>query len=336
MKAYRPFAFVIMIILILAGTSILISNASSGEDANSPPTREEESFSFDFGSREHTMEHNTPVTNTTRYSSQLGYGFLEEAETYVVTSRMVGEDPSPHVLDRSWVYEQYGNDLTMDGVRSEEKVSFRVDLPNGTYRLVLWLGDLEKGIYSMNVSVNDEWLMEGADAFHTVHRSMYFKWNPNPRFPDLEFINYGMAIPYYLKVNVTEGHMIINITGNDDAYWDLLDEELAKEPAISYLSWMSTGGIKKSGGTGPWRYVGGPFTKASVMGMNIHQFPNYPINEEIEGFSVDDDINADEVINGISALNTGNLEGAFLHWKSSMEDELRGRNRLARSQLDLV
>jgi len=294
------------------------------------------SYSFDFGSRDSPLkEFSTRVTSSTIYDPGQGYGLLAPAEEFRVTGRMLSE-VSPYVLQRSWVFDEYGNELTVDGLRSEDRVSFRVDIPNGTYRLVLWLGDLEKGVYSMNVSVNDEWLLSGADAFHTVHRSMYFRYQPDPRNPEKEYINYGMAVPFFLEVNVTEGFMIINVTGNDTAYWDLLSREQAKEPPISYLTWMSTGGIKKSAGTGPWKYVGGPFTNASVLGLDIRPFPDLPIDGEIGELAADPDIDASEVQNGISAFNSGDLEGAFLHWQNAMDEELTGRNRLARSQLGLI
>ncbi|MFW3146900.1 MAG: PKD domain-containing protein [Thermoplasmatota archaeon] len=330
---------VLILVLMLLGAPMLGMFSGTADEIfeeKSSPVHWASSYSFDFGSREFVQNSYIGVSNRTMYTPQTGYGMLEEAQEFLVTSRMVGEDPSPFVLSRSWVYEEYGNNMTIDGIRSQEKVSFRVDLENGTYRLILWLGDLEKGIYSMDASMNDELLLERAEAFHPVHRSMYFKWNPNPRFPDLEYINYGMAVPYYLEVNVTQGHMIINVSGNDELYDNLLEEELAREPAYSYSVWMSTGTRKYSAGTGPWRYIGGPFTNASLLGIDIRPFPDFPIEGDPGSYMADRDIDASEVLNGLSALNSENLEGAFQHWKNAMEDELSGRNRLARSQLGLI
>ena len=305
-------------------------------DKDQVTTKGMESFSFDFGARgSPVISFNTGVTNRTIYTHERGYGLLESTEGFYVTPRML-QDVSPHILSRRWVYDEYGTDLTVDGIRSRDMISFRVDLPNGTYRLKLILGDLEKGIYSMNVSVNDKWVLEGADAFHNVFRSTYYTYQPDPRNPEKEFINYGMAVPYYLKVDVTKGHMIINITGNDTAYRDLLREEMAKAPPISYLSWMSTGNIKRSNGEGPWRYIGGPFTNASLLGLSISPHPDFPIDGEIGTLEADRDIDSTEVLMGVESANFGNLVGAFLHWKKAMDQDLQGRNRLARSQLGMI
>ena len=328
-------AITLISLLLTASLITFVPEGSISGDSEYGPAWGE-SLSFDFGTdRSPVMRYNTQVTNSTSYTPERGYGMLGPTEAFYVTRRMLGEDP-PNVLQRSWVYDEYGDDRTVDGLRSKEQFSFRADLENGTYRLLLWIGDLEKGIYSMNVSVNGEWVLKGADAFHNVFRSMYFDLLPDPRDPGKVYTNYGMAVPYYLEVNVTEGYLVVNVSGNDTSYRDLLEEELEKEPPHSYLTWMSTGNIKGSAGTGPWRYIGGPFTNASVLGLDIYPFPDFPIDGSIGSLSADPDIDASQVIYGIDAANSENLEGAFQHWKLSMGNELSGRNRLARSQLGLI
>ncbi|MBN1540158.1 MAG: hypothetical protein JW939_08445, partial [Candidatus Thermoplasmatota archaeon] len=235
MRSIRVIHLVIAAVLVGAGMLGILSYTGSNEGLSS--SEEPTSLRFDFGSRTSPLKDGwTSVMGSTGYDAGKGFGLLQPANEFQVTTRMLSE-VSPSVLQRSWVFGEYGDDLTVDGVRSEEAVSFRVDVPNGSYRLVVWLGDLEKGLYSMNVSINDEWVLEGADAYHTVHRSMYFKYNPDPRDPLKEYINYGMARPYYLSANVTEGYLIINVTGNDENYRDLLSDELARDPPYSYSVW---------------------------------------------------------------------------------------------------
>jgi len=325
----------VMTVLLLLLLSPVVSTARQDtDDKLEEEITAAESFLFDFGSRSYLGEGGTLVQSSTMYSDRTGYGLLEPAEEFVVTGRF--QEPSPFVLQRKWVFDEYHDLMTMDGLRSEEKVSFRVDLENGTYQAIVWLGDLEKGVYSMNISANDKWLVRGADAFHTVHRSMYFDFQPSPGDPGIIYTNYGMAVPYYLKVEVENGYLVINVTGNDDRYRELLEDERARDPAFSYSVWMSTGTKKYSTGTGPWRYIGGPFSNASVLGMEIYPFPDFPLDRDEGGFEADPDISDSEVLNGLSAVNTGNLEGAFIHWKGAMERELTGRNRLARSQLGMI
>ncbi len=336
MFSNRTLAALLIVPLMLLSSNMIISGQYDGSsDAVDVPTRAGEGYFFDFGPRDGAvMDGWTAVQGNAAYDEGTGYGFLSPVDEFKVTNRF--NEPSPYVLQRKWVYDEYANNLNADGVRSEEKVSFRVDMPNGSYRLVVWIGDMEKGTYSMNISVNDEWMVEGADAFHTVHRSMYFEYNPNPRDPRLTYLNYGMAVPYYLKVNVTEGYVIVNVTGNDTAYRDLLEQELARDPAHSYLSLMSTGTYKYSQGTGPWRFIGGPFTNASVLGLSAYPFPDFPIDGERESFLVDGDITDGDISEGTSAVNADDLPGGFEHWKISMDHELTGRNRLARAQLGMI
>ena len=289
------------------------------------------SFFFDFGDhRSPVREGYTAITPEDRYESRRGYGLLSDTTSFYVTPRTL-QEYSPHVLPRSWVYGEYGNDLTVDGVRSETGVAFRVDLDDGLYRVRLWIGDLEKGIYSMNISFNGQWLVEEAAAFHTVHRSIYFT-PPGSR----EARNYGCAAPFTRDVTVRGGTLVIEVAGNDTAYHGRLEAEGAKDPPKSYLSWMSTGTRKHSTGTGPWRYIGGPFTNASVLGVEIIPVPRLPVTGDPGSLVLDrTNVTDPDIAAAVDALIAGEWTRASDGWNRAMATSLHGPARVARAQLGL-
>ncbi|RLF71428.1 MAG: hypothetical protein DRN40_02480 [Thermoplasmata archaeon] len=313
--------------LIFALVFLLVFPPAPGrasETESSSSVRTSSVYRFDFGPRRSPiMEGWTPVTESSRYTPERGYGLLSPVSSFYVTRRMVPEIRK-FVLERSWVYQQYSDNMSVDGVRSESSVAFRVDLPNGTYRVRVWIGDLEKAVYSMNISFNGQWLVEGADAFHIASRSMYL----NP-------FNYGFRVGYTVVVNVTEGFLTINVTGNDTRYRELLREEMERDPPYSYLAWMSQGVKKYSSGSGPWRYIGGPFTNASVLGVEIYPKHDMPVEECGGTLLPSGSVTSPGVLSAIEEYNRGEMNASYQRWLESLGEDLSGLNRLARAQVGL-
>ncbi len=334
----RPVIFIVCMLLLSMNAGILSLMMNEGEDTSISSVRGEEerdprtdgtAFMFDFGTDRSPLKNGyTRITPDDSYDEETSYGLLSSTRSYQVTSRM--PEYSPHMLQRSWVYGEYANDLTMDGVRSTERVTFRTDLSNGTYRVRTWIGDLEKGVYSINISYNGEWLLEEADAFHPVFRSMYFT---DDDYPD--FINYGCAAPFTRDITVTEGSLVINVTGNDTSYWDALAIEQAKDPVYSYLSWMSTGTYKYSAGSGPWRYIGGPFTNASVLGVEIYPVPEMPVIGEVGSLELDGNVTDSDIMAAVDSINAGGWDDAYGSWEIATGKELAGEELVARAQVGL-
>ncbi|MCD6383315.1 MAG: hypothetical protein J7L88_02500, partial [Thermoplasmata archaeon] len=282
------------------------------------------SYFFDFGGARTPVERGwTQVKDTDRYNRSRGYGFLSNVTSFYVTRRQVPEI-RPFVLPRSWVYNTYANEMTVDGVRSTKSVLFRVDLPNGTYRVRIWIGDLQRAVYSMNISVNGKWVVEKAAAFHIASRSVY-----------LQPFNYGFRVCYSTDVSVEDGYLLVNVTGNDTTYWSRLEEERRRDPPYSYLAWMSQGIKKYSSGSGPWRYIGGPFTNASVMGIEVYPRPNMPVEKVGKRLVISPTVSSSHIISAVSCFNAGDLVSAFESWNSSLPENLSGVNLIARAQVGL-
>ena len=84
---------------------------------------EKKAITFDFGSLE-AAEGAIPVTAATTYSAALGYGF----------------EPGATVTD---VVRKKGDAMTKDYVTSADVFRFSVKLPEGNYKVTLYLGDTE-------------------------------------------------------------------------------------------------------------------------------------------------------------------------------------------------
>lgn len=313
---------VLLLTLVLVLSLPPVHIDAGGE--NPLPAREFNTFRFDFGPRRSPVMYGwTPVTESDRYTPERGYGILSSVNSFYVTRRMVPEIRN-YILQRGWVYEQYADNMSVDGLRSEERVTFRADLPNGTYRVKVWIGDLEKAVYSMNISFNGKWLVEGADAFHIASRSIY-----------LEPFNYGFRVCYTATVNVTEGFLVINVTGNDTRYRQLLLEEMERDPPYSFLTWMSRGVKKYSSGNGPWRYIGGPFTNASVLGVEVYPKNNMPVEEAGGKLLLSNSVTSSGLISAVEHYNRGEINSSYQRWLESLGENLAGLNRLARAQVGL-
>ena len=327
-------ALAVLLITILLVTPALAAVPGSGsevEPAPGTPTRAREnrtSFFFDFGdARSPVMRNYVGVTQEDRYNAEEGWGLLSDVNSYFHTRGL--PERYQFVLPRSWVYESYKNELTLDGLRSDENLAFRVDLPNGSYRVRLWLGDLEQGVYSMNASFNGEWLLEDAAAFHIGRRSFYMDWEGDYPF------EYGFAVPYTRELNVTDGKLVVNVTGNDDHFWSALAEERARKPPCSYLSYMSTGKLKCSSGTGPWHYIGGPFTNASVLGLEIYPVPELPL-KVIEGeLRFSREVENALIKMATTYVNLGDWEAAYALWSGLRYQNLSWTDLIANSMLGM-
>jgi len=329
MKALAVLLMTMLLVMpVLTAVPASGSEIEPSQDSTTRARDNRTAFFFDFGDvRSPVMREYLGVTPGDRYNEDRGWGLLSDVGSYFHTRGL--PERYQFVLPRNWVYNTYKNELTLDGLRSEENVAFRVDLPNGSYRVRLWLGDLEQGVYAMNASFNGDWLLEDAAAFHIGRRSFYMDWEGDYPF------EYGFAVPYTRELNVTDGKLEVNVTGNDDHFWTALAEERAMEPPFSYLSHMSTGNFKYSAGTGPWHYIGGPFTNASVLGLEVYPVPDLPLK------MIDGELRfSREVENGLikmatSYVNQDDWEAAYTNWLLTSVSNLTGVDLIARAQLGM-
>ncbi len=254
-----------MVVLLLLGSAVpSVLQLEPAEAAEPIAVEDNAVLRFDFGTRASpVMAGWTQVQGGLLYSRGAGYGW--EAAHQDFQNFRPPPEISPHVLQRSWVIGRYGNDMTVDGVRDAGPMTFMADVPDGDYRVRVTVGDLFYPRYSMNITAEGVQVAGELAAFHMVHRSVYQKDARG------NWVNYGMPLPYWFDVTVADGRLDVTFDGTDVLFWDRMDVENRTTPPSSYLTAMSTGGDKPGGVNPPYRFIGGPHTVNSVLGLEVYR-----------------------------------------------------------------
>ncbi|NOY83065.1 MAG: DUF4091 domain-containing protein [Kiritimatiellaeota bacterium] len=113
-------------------------------------------YAYDFGPAEAPAFANfTPVSNATRYTAEQGYGWVPYRNGNPVTASNFGPAsktvPGLHERDRAKGKATFCDSLYRDFVmtaryyHTQVRQTFRVDLPDGRYRVRTWHGDMQYG-----------------------------------------------------------------------------------------------------------------------------------------------------------------------------------------------
>ncbi len=205
------------------------------------------------------------VTAESAYTPESQYGWLAGMRTHFDTSRPAA-DIAFTAPPATLVYDEAVNDLNRDGVWSDGDLGFRVDLPNGKYRVNLTLGHLGKILGSIDVAANRELVARNVVVRH-------FRWRGEQHH------GYGWHKPIRFTTEVKDGQLTIRLHGDDTEYQRLLAIERAKPRPESFLN---TKDLKKR----PRDYVlltdiGQPFVGNSILGLEIYPYQEAPI--ELQG-----------------------------------------------------
>lgn len=302
-------------VLMLTSALPLVSDLPLAEAAGPMDLSDNAIHRFDMGRRDGpVMTGWTQVQGGLLYSRGAGYGW-EAAHEDFLNFRPPAEI-SPYVIPRSWVIDRYGDDVTRDGVRDAGPMTFSVDLPNGTYRVRATIGDLFYPVYSMNITAEGEQVGAELAAFHLVHRAVYMKDARG------NWANYGMPLPYWFSVTVSDGVMDITFDGTDDLFWDRMDAENATEPPESYLTAMSTGGSKQGGVNPPYRFIGGPHTYNSVLGIEIFPDRSDLVTVEGSGLELDPSVTNASVVAAVAGYNSATTQEEYDQLGATVQEML--------------
>ena len=129
----------------------------------------------------------TQVTDKMPYDSQRGFGW----ETKDVQAQVVKDIPDGKGFLSDIIYNyalSQFNDLNSDSVVSKDDLVFRADMPNGTYRVTVVIGDMAQAIGSIDLAINGQTIEKNVAAWHIGmkgpgnHRRMlqdpFGWWNP--------------------------------------------------------------------------------------------------------------------------------------------------------------
>ena len=113
---------------------------------------------FDCGTNDSpVMDGYQRITAQDAYHASRGYGWQSGRPVHLEFRRPV-RDPklrgSAGQLLLEEAYDLHRNPMNRDAVVGRQDLAFRLDVPNGTYRLAVTMGDLSRAIGSIDLSVN--------------------------------------------------------------------------------------------------------------------------------------------------------------------------------------
>jgi len=272
--------------LLLSVSLVLLAVAVAAS-----PLFAQEVYKFDMGPLSGLKAGYTHVDHTTSYSAPQGYGWTPPLSRitkdfrglyWVIFSRLITiNDAMPRA-----------DDLTLDSVANTDDMTFRVDLPNGTYDCLVYLGDGSTVLWYMDIVVNGVTVDADIDALTPHTRTGYV---PSGTAND-PYIG-GIAKRRF-TVDVTSGYLEFTFTGGPDL-----------GPLSRYFPEIDA-----------TQQVRGEFQYNSVMGIEIHEHQPYPFEKNPSGDLVCNVPSPDpNAIIGMNRFNSGDIQGARAGWEAIPE-----------------
>ena len=281
-----------LMLCLAAGAFYLVG--SSAPAAGPLPT-----YRFDLGSSTSPVASGfTRVTPDAAYLAGSSYGWESRGQTSYDVEKPPDNpewrQPAGQLIPEDLIIHKEHTDVTRDGVSSREDLQFRVDLPNGVYRVALTLGRLDRPVCSMQVFINGEEVARDFDARH---------WRSRAR-PDAQ---YGFPRRLRRTVTVRDGVLRLRVHGDDSGFRRRFDQEYDKPQPGSYLEGTYIGGVYRvgrsfgmdvfEGGVKPkrgdlskwgspglgvykvwvWEDIGGPFTENALSAIEIYPYNGRPL-----------------------------------------------------------
>ncbi len=235
---------------------------------------------FDMATADSPLEPRfTRVTCEDAYSARNGFGWVGSGYESVLTE-------PPTEPQAKWVYQEKDhyaslvNDMTRDEVKNTGDMTFRVNLPDGKYRVILYLGDLRQPLGSVQVYANGELIRKNVHSKRWISR----QGGEN---------SYGNSFPVRFTVDVSGGILDIAVKGDDSDYRAWVEADSKKPPMESYLA--GKGGSKYNRDLeryqqglplDPRSDLGHPFVYNAVQALEIYPVPAgepaAPITEEVQ------------------------------------------------------
>jgi len=243
------------------------------------------------------------LTGSDLYTAAKGYGWEGAKPSDLVFGSLKGRDDRGIGWEQVYIDENR-NALNQDAVTSEEELVFRADVPDGTYRVSLTLGDLSQAIGSMTVRMNGKVADERVAAWTPgVYRQMH---------------NTPVGWWAYVRstVKVKNGTVRISLT-KDQSYYDQQMEEQSAWENPTGIHWRASWNKKEP----PYYYIGYPFVHNSVMAIEILPYVAPPVVGDHDTLTLTKKIQCPALHDAISKYNSGDPAAAVKALEGVKEPE---------------
>lgn len=273
--------------------------------------------SFDFGPADSPVaEGFVGLDASTAYSTTRGYGWSAGTPQDYTAPKPAPRRTYWWHADPVHFFEEITDAFRHDGVQSERPLSFRLDLPKGRYRVKLTVGHLTEPRYGIDVHANGRLIRKRVDARLWLFRGLLHK-----------------ASGYYKRVRFTvdvgDDGLVLGFRGDDAEFHRLMKIEKAKGPDERPHSRLK--GEPLGPEMAPFQDIGGPFTKISLMGLEVYPERKLPLGMNLETLHLEaNNLDGDAAARqAVADFNAGRYEKADERFRSVSDPLIRGIGLLA-------
>ena len=241
------------------------------------------------------------------YSAARGYGWQEGNPRHLEFKRPVRDQKlrgSFGQLLLEEAYDSHRNPLNRDGVVSRQDIGFRLDLPNGTYRVGVTMGSLSQAIGSIDLSMNDRLVAEQLAV-----------WAPGG-YRMLDVTPAGWWTTFRATVEVTDGALRIDWKKNQRHYDAQMAEQATWE--TPYAQWYHRTPVLQEP---PYHYIGYPFVGHSVMAIEVTPYRPGPVEWADGKLRLSENIDSPSLRTSVRQYNAGRFDAAVASLRNVEESQ---------------
>ncbi len=252
---------------------------------------------FDCGTPDSpVMDGHQRLTHADRYSAARGYGWESEAESL----EFARPQPDPQ-LRGSWgqlllaeAYDNHRDDLNRDAVIGRQDLTFRLDVPPGSYRVSVTLGDLSVALGSIDVFLNDRLV---ADQIAV--------WAPGG-YRMLDRTPAGWWRVIRATGDSRDGAIRVALRKNQAQY----DEQMAEQATWEnpYRQWYHRVPVIQDP---PYHFIGYPFEHHSIMAIEVQPYTPPPVVEQDGLLRLAGPLDSPALGESIAKYNAGDFAAAL-------------------------
>jgi hypothetical protein len=231
------------------------------------------------------------------YDETRGYGWEQGRPAHLefrrpVRDRRLRGSAGQLLLEEA--YDNHRNALSRDGVASHRDLGFRLDVPNGTYRVAITMGNLSRAIGSIDLVVNNSLVAEQLAV-----------WSPGG-YRLLDRTPAGWWNTFRTTVNVTDGKIQIAWKKNQQYYDQQMTEQAGEE--TPYAQWYHRVPIIQEP---PYHYIGYPFVGHSIMAIEVVPYRPGPVEMVYGELRLDRRVDSAALTEAIKRYNAGDFQAAL-------------------------